>query len=69
MSHKTTTSQLGCINLNTQRYGRSKLTDTREDTAVMARNTALFAVLTASSRVTKSFLSNMSVSISEDRKK
>lgn len=37
--------------------------------ALIANRTALFAVFTASSRVTKSFLSSMSVSTSVDEKK
>lgn len=63
-SHK-----LGLDELKQSEYCICKLTDTRADTAVMASNTALFAVFTASSRVTTSFLSNMSVSISVDRRK
>lgn len=46
-----------------------ELTDIRTDMALIANKTALFAVFKASSRVTKSFLSSMSVSISVDGKK
>lgn len=51
-----------------ERLYRSKLTDLRTDTAVTAITTALFAVFTASSRVTKSFFSSLLVSRSADIK-